>query len=61
MAHTSQETPFLEGSLKMLAETFGMAVSSLKEVLKRSDQALLSEQLVEDEQLSQNLQSSNAV
>jgi hypothetical protein len=35
-AHTSPETPFLEGSLNMLAETFGMAVSSLKEVLKRS-------------------------
>ncbi|QKE76063.1 plasmid replication protein (plasmid) [Arthrobacter citreus] len=35
-ARTSPETPFLEGSLKMLAETFGMAVSSLKEVLKRS-------------------------
>ncbi|MFF3024451.1 primase C-terminal domain-containing protein [Gottfriedia sp. NPDC057948] len=35
-ARTSPETPFLEGSLKMLAESFGMAVSSLKEVLKRS-------------------------
>ncbi|MDQ0273848.1 primase C-terminal domain-containing protein [Cytobacillus purgationiresistens] len=34
--HTSPEMAFLEGSLKMLAETFGMAVSSLKEVLKRS-------------------------
>ncbi|WP_176527977.1 primase C-terminal domain-containing protein [Bacillus sp. AFS077874] len=35
-AKTSPETPFLEGSLKMLSETFGMAVSSLKEVFKRS-------------------------
>lgn len=34
---TSPETPFLEGSLKMLAESFGMAVSTLKEVLKRSN------------------------
>lgn len=30
------ENPFLEGSLKDLATTLGMAVSSLKEVLKRS-------------------------
>ncbi|MEH7451196.1 primase C-terminal domain-containing protein [Gottfriedia acidiceleris] len=35
-AKTSPEMPYLEGSLKMLAESFGMAVSSLKEVLKRS-------------------------
>ncbi|PEJ57947.1 plasmid replication protein [Bacillus sp. AFS002410] len=35
-ARTSPEKPFLEGSFKMLAETFGMAVSSLKEVLKRA-------------------------
>ncbi|MFJ7747510.1 primase C-terminal domain-containing protein [Peribacillus sp. NPDC097295] len=34
--HTDPETPFLEGSLPMLAKTFGMAVSTLKEVLKRS-------------------------
>ena len=27
---TSPETPFLKGSLKMLADTFGMAVSTLK-------------------------------
>jgi hypothetical protein len=35
-AHTSPETAFLEGSLNTLAESFGMAVSTLKEVLKRS-------------------------
>lgn len=35
--HTTPEIPFLEGSLKEIAETLGMAVSSLKEVLKRSD------------------------
>jgi len=35
-AHTNRENPFLEGSLYMLAEKFGMAVSTLKEVLKRS-------------------------
>lgn len=33
---TGPEMPYLEGSLAMLAEQFGMAVSSLKEVLKRS-------------------------
>jgi hypothetical protein len=32
----SPEIPFLEGSLATLAKTFGMAVSSLKEVLNRS-------------------------
>lgn len=32
----SPENPFLEGSLSNLAEQFGMAVSTLKEVLKRS-------------------------
>jgi hypothetical protein len=37
---TSPETPFLKGSLKMLAETFGMAVSTLKEVLKRSSKLI---------------------
>lgn len=36
----SPETPFLEGSLAMLAETFGMAVSSLKEVLNRSSRLI---------------------
>lgn len=36
----SPETPFLEGSLAMLAETFGMAVSSLKEVVKRSSRLI---------------------
>lgn len=35
-AQTSPEMPFLEGSLATLAERFGMAVSTLKEVLKRS-------------------------
>jgi hypothetical protein len=35
--HTSPEKPFLEGSLSMLAKTFEMAVSTLKEVLKRSN------------------------
>ena len=39
-ANTSQETPFLEGSLSFLADTFGMAVSSLKEVLKRSNKLI---------------------
>lgn len=39
-ANTSQETAFLEGSLNTLAETFGMAVSSLKEVLKRSNKII---------------------
>lgn len=34
--HLSPEKPFLEASLAVLAKTFGMAVSSLKEVLKRS-------------------------
>ncbi|MDR0140136.1 primase C-terminal domain-containing protein [Metabacillus idriensis] len=34
--HMSPDAPFLEGSLPILAERFGMAVSSLKEVLKRS-------------------------
>ncbi|MDQ0862258.1 primase C-terminal domain-containing protein [Bacillus sp. V2I10] len=38
--HKSPEMPFLEGSLAMLAETFGMAVSSLKEVLKRSNRII---------------------
>ena len=38
--HTSPETAFLEGSLKALSETFGMAVSTLKEVLKRSNKII---------------------
>ena len=39
-AHTSPETPFLEGSLKTLAKTCGLAVSTLKEVLKRSSKLI---------------------
>jgi hypothetical protein len=39
-ANTSPETPFLEASLSLLAETIGIAVSSLKEVLKRSSRLL---------------------
>ena len=35
-AHTSPDNPFLEGSLAVLSERFGMALSTLKEVLKRS-------------------------
>lgn len=38
--HKSPEMPFLEGSLVMLAETFGMAVSSLKEVINRSSRLI---------------------
>ncbi len=34
--HTSPETPFLEASLSSLAKTFGMSVSTLKEVCKQS-------------------------
>ncbi|MGG1400267.1 primase C-terminal domain-containing protein [Bacillus salipaludis] len=34
--HTTPEMPFLEGSLSSLAKTFGMSVSSLKEVFKQS-------------------------
>jgi Primase C terminal 1 (PriCT-1) len=34
--NTSPEHPYFEGSLSCLAETFGMAQSTLKEVLKRS-------------------------
>ena len=34
--HTSPETPFLEASLGSLAKTFGMSVSTLKEVCKQS-------------------------
>ncbi|WP_394237486.1 primase C-terminal domain-containing protein [Niallia oryzisoli] len=39
-AHTNQENSYLEGSLSMLAEKFGMAVSTLKEVLKRSNKII---------------------
>lgn len=35
--NTSPENPYIEGSLRMLAETIGMAFSTLKEVLKRSN------------------------
>ena len=35
--HTSPEMPFLEASLGSLAETFGMSVSTLKEVCKQSN------------------------
>lgn len=35
-SHTSPEMPFLEGSLNILAKNLGLAVSTLKEVLKRS-------------------------
>ncbi|RFB11501.1 plasmid replication protein [Bacillus sp. HNG] len=38
--HTTPETSFLEGSLNVLAATFGMAVSTLKEVLKRSNKII---------------------
>lgn len=38
--HTSPENPFLEGSLAMLSEAFGMALSTLKEVLKRSNKLI---------------------
>jgi hypothetical protein len=36
--HTSPEMPFLEASLSSLAKTFGMSVSTLKEVCKQSSQ-----------------------
>lgn len=39
-ANTSPEIPFFEGSLSMLAESIGIAVSSLKEVLKRSSRII---------------------
>jgi lambda repressor-like predicted transcriptional regulator len=38
--HTSPEIPFLEGSLNNLAKTLGLAVSTLKEVLKRSSKLI---------------------
>ncbi|MGM0878407.1 MAG: primase C-terminal domain-containing protein [Bacillota bacterium] len=38
--HTSPEMPFLEGSLNVLAKTCGLAVSTLKEVLKRSSKLI---------------------
>jgi Primase C terminal 1 (PriCT-1) len=34
--NTSETKPYLEGSLKILAETIGMSLSTLKEVLKQS-------------------------
>jgi hypothetical protein len=39
-AHSSPEKPFFKGSLRMLAETFGMAVSTFKEILKRSSKLI---------------------
>ncbi|WP_061810444.1 primase C-terminal domain-containing protein [Rossellomorea vietnamensis] len=39
-ACTSPEKPFFEGSLTRLAETFNMAVSTLKEVIKRSERII---------------------
>lgn len=38
--HTSPENPFLRDSLRELANRFGMAVSTLKEVLKRSQRLI---------------------
>jgi hypothetical protein len=37
---TSPENPFFEGSLKNLADSFNMAVSTLKEVIKRSERII---------------------
>ena len=37
---TSPEKPFFEGSLTSLAESFNMAVSTLKEVIKRSERII---------------------
>src|SRR5699024_11217928 len=34
--HTSPQKPFLEGSLRMLAESIGLPFSTLKEVIKRA-------------------------
>lgn len=39
-SNSNPENPFLEGSLKSLAESFGMAVSTLKEVVKRSNKLI---------------------
>jgi hypothetical protein len=38
--HTSPEIPFLEGSLNSIAKKLGMAVSTLKEVIKRSSKLI---------------------
>ena len=38
--HITPDKPFFTGSLKELAEIFGMALSTLKEVLKRSSQLI---------------------
>jgi hypothetical protein len=38
--HITPDKPFFTGSLKELAEVFGMALSTLKEVLKRSSQLI---------------------
>lgn len=38
--HTSPVNPFIEGSIRTMAGTFGMAVSTFKEVLKRSKQLI---------------------
>jgi len=39
-AHTSPEIPFLEGSLNSIANKLGMAVSTLKEVIRRSNKLI---------------------
>lgn len=39
-SQTCPEKPFFEGSLSTLAKSFGMAVSTLKEVLKRSNKII---------------------
>jgi hypothetical protein len=39
-AHTSPEIPFLEGSLNSIGKKLGMAVSTLKEVIKRSNKII---------------------
>ncbi|SFD60256.1 primase C-terminal domain-containing protein [Bacillus sp. UNCCL81] len=40
LTHTSPENPYLEGSLKNLAETLNIPLSSFKEVLKRSSKLI---------------------
>lgn len=39
--HQSAEKPFLQGSLRMLAKTFSIPLSTLKEVLKRSKSLII--------------------
>lgn len=39
--HQSLENPFLQGSLSILAKQFGMALSTFKEVLKRSNKLVV--------------------